>query len=526
MSKPSTSQAFLYLILTILVIYVLASLFSFSIFISEWNAFSNIIFWGASIVLTVWTLNDYVINAEPKNPNETYIEKQNQQENKNEEATEFQKEAFDNLKKPQVITGNTKSNENEPGKLTQKFIQDFDNLTNHPSDSKAKKDLSILSFKLLKAAQVNVDSLIGSTSQKVTNQSLAEMLLFNSSFIIVYLKLVNPKQLEHCLEDYRKFLDFEMKHLGFHIDKPTYQKFIDSQINRHTSVIRSFPMLPFDCSGSVFHNFFIKPFDNYPSDYNNISLITDFYSSLRAMINRLKKDVDKIVNKDYKHTQKLSGYDALFLNKLEKMSSTVSCHKEYLNSPNMVFELCQKAVKLFPINYVEEFGDRTYEDYDGTHSYFDGKYPECRYFTALSYCCSIAINYLKIIHGYNEYDNPANDCYFKEFIKLMIVEARKIDYEEMEMSLCTSFDDGFDFEEEIVLDYLFKVIDNINYRGHGSEYELEKLAYNYYESPGTLRFSNNYKSMLDDKAKCEELDSLIGKTEDFILEKIFYCKNL
>lgn len=84
MSKPTTSQAFLYLLLTIFGLYLVSSLFSFSFSMSEWNAFSNIVFWGASIILTVWTFNDYIINTKPKNPNETYIGKQNQQEKKNE----------------------------------------------------------------------------------------------------------------------------------------------------------------------------------------------------------------------------------------------------------------------------------------------------------------------------------------------------------------------------------------------------------------------------------------------------------
>lgn len=40
--------------------FLLASLFSWSF--SDWNWFSKIVFWGPTIILGSWTINDYFIN--------------------------------------------------------------------------------------------------------------------------------------------------------------------------------------------------------------------------------------------------------------------------------------------------------------------------------------------------------------------------------------------------------------------------------------------------------------------------------
>jgi len=85
MSKPKPAMSLFFLALTILGLYVLASILSFSFLMSEWHAFSNIIFWGASIILTVWNVNDYFINPEKEitnnsKTNDNYREKQKQSE--------------------------------------------------------------------------------------------------------------------------------------------------------------------------------------------------------------------------------------------------------------------------------------------------------------------------------------------------------------------------------------------------------------------------------------------------------------
>ena len=56
--KPS--QAFLFLSITILILFLLGSLISFSFNYSNWNLISKILFCGPSIILTVWTVNDYL----------------------------------------------------------------------------------------------------------------------------------------------------------------------------------------------------------------------------------------------------------------------------------------------------------------------------------------------------------------------------------------------------------------------------------------------------------------------------------
>lgn len=60
MSKLKPSQAIGMLALTAFVLFLLASLISWSV--SDWNWFSKIIFWGPTIILGVWTINDYFIN--------------------------------------------------------------------------------------------------------------------------------------------------------------------------------------------------------------------------------------------------------------------------------------------------------------------------------------------------------------------------------------------------------------------------------------------------------------------------------
>jgi hypothetical protein len=62
MSKLKPSQALGMWALTAFVLFLLASLFSWSV--SDWNWFSKIIFWGPTIILGVWTFNDYFINPD------------------------------------------------------------------------------------------------------------------------------------------------------------------------------------------------------------------------------------------------------------------------------------------------------------------------------------------------------------------------------------------------------------------------------------------------------------------------------
>lgn len=63
-NKISKGKALLFLAITWLILYLIGSLFSLSFTIEEWNAFSKIIFWGPSLLLTVWTVNDYFISPE------------------------------------------------------------------------------------------------------------------------------------------------------------------------------------------------------------------------------------------------------------------------------------------------------------------------------------------------------------------------------------------------------------------------------------------------------------------------------
>lgn len=49
--------------LNVAALYLVASLFSLSISMEEWNWLSKIIFWGPTIILGVWTINDYFIKS-------------------------------------------------------------------------------------------------------------------------------------------------------------------------------------------------------------------------------------------------------------------------------------------------------------------------------------------------------------------------------------------------------------------------------------------------------------------------------
>jgi hypothetical protein len=62
MSKIKPSQALGMWALTAFILFLLAALFSWSV--SDCNWFSKIIFWGPTIILGVWTINDYFINPD------------------------------------------------------------------------------------------------------------------------------------------------------------------------------------------------------------------------------------------------------------------------------------------------------------------------------------------------------------------------------------------------------------------------------------------------------------------------------
>lgn len=62
MSKIKPFQALGMWALTAFILYLVASLFSLSVSMDAWNWFSKILFWAPTIVLGVWTMNDYFIN--------------------------------------------------------------------------------------------------------------------------------------------------------------------------------------------------------------------------------------------------------------------------------------------------------------------------------------------------------------------------------------------------------------------------------------------------------------------------------
>ncbi len=61
MARLKPSQALGMWALTALVLYLIGSLFSVSFSMANWNFLSKIVFWGPTIILGVWTINDYFI---------------------------------------------------------------------------------------------------------------------------------------------------------------------------------------------------------------------------------------------------------------------------------------------------------------------------------------------------------------------------------------------------------------------------------------------------------------------------------
>lgn len=64
MSKLKPSQGLGMWALTAFILYLVASLFSLTISMEDWNWLSKIIFWGPTVILGVWTINDYFINPD------------------------------------------------------------------------------------------------------------------------------------------------------------------------------------------------------------------------------------------------------------------------------------------------------------------------------------------------------------------------------------------------------------------------------------------------------------------------------
>jgi len=61
-NEISKGKAILFLAITWLVCFLLGSLFSLSFDMEEWNLVSKIVFWGPSLLFTVWTFTDYFIS--------------------------------------------------------------------------------------------------------------------------------------------------------------------------------------------------------------------------------------------------------------------------------------------------------------------------------------------------------------------------------------------------------------------------------------------------------------------------------
>lgn len=62
MEKMKPQSALGMLVLTVVILYLVGSLFSLSFSFDEWNLFSKIILIGPSLILSVWTLKDYFID--------------------------------------------------------------------------------------------------------------------------------------------------------------------------------------------------------------------------------------------------------------------------------------------------------------------------------------------------------------------------------------------------------------------------------------------------------------------------------
>lgn len=62
-NEISKGKSLFFLAITWFICYLVGSLFSWSFDMEDWHLFSKIVFWGPSIVLSVWTLNDYFFSS-------------------------------------------------------------------------------------------------------------------------------------------------------------------------------------------------------------------------------------------------------------------------------------------------------------------------------------------------------------------------------------------------------------------------------------------------------------------------------
>lgn len=67
MNKLTPAQALGMWVFTAFILYLLGSLFSFSFSMENWNWFSKILFWAPTVILGVWTINDYFIFPDKRN---------------------------------------------------------------------------------------------------------------------------------------------------------------------------------------------------------------------------------------------------------------------------------------------------------------------------------------------------------------------------------------------------------------------------------------------------------------------------
>ncbi|WP_417876413.1 hypothetical protein [Winogradskyella sediminis] len=171
---------------------------------------------------------------------------------------------------------------------------------------------------------------------------------------------------------------------------------------------------------------------------------------------------------------------------------------------NEVFDLCKNTSLNFDFNLPAS---------KDNIELYDVEFAKSQNFTALLICCSMV--YFKSQYKDNVYFNPHEENgsiyltvpFYKKLIELILNEAKLINTEVMFDDLGGGFDGEDYFEEDteqyLTMGFLFiSAHEVLKFKGLNNSV-LRQLAYNYFELPGKLRYSNGHDNHVTNEKKLE-----------------------
>lgn len=153
---------------------------------------------------------------------------------------------------------------------------------------------------------------------------------------------------------------------------------------------------------------------------------------------------------------------------------------------------------------------------------YGNEFEKSQKFTALLICISVV--YFKSHYKDNVYFNPHEEGrsiyltvpFYKKLINLILEEARLIKTELMFNDLAGGFDGEDYWEEEtkqyLTMYYIFNAAHQIlKFKGHNNDV-LSQLAYNYFETPGMLRYMSRENNLVTNEKKLELFADAVHKS--------------